>query len=300
MTAKPIDVVILTEDRYLRPDARDWYQRQIQLEDGLVADALAARGLAVARRSWSDAGMDWSRCRCALFRSTWDYFDRFGEFAPWLERVASSTRLFNDADLVRWNLDKHYLAVLASRGTPIVPTRFVDAGESITLGRIMDEQGWDEIVFKPVVSGAARLTHRVGRDTLAGHEALFERCVRAESMMVQAFQPAILDEGELSLIVIGGTTTHAIRKVARRGDFRVQDDHGGSVHPHEALGEERRFAEAAVAACPSLPLYARVDFVRSDGGFRLMELELVEPELFFRFSPAAAGSLADEIVRRLT
>lgn len=100
--------------------------------------------------------------------------------------------------------------------------------------------------------------------------------------------------------MIGGLTTHAIRKVARLGDFRVQDDHGGSVQPHEADGEERRFAEAAVAACPSPPLYARVDFVRSAGGFRLMELELVEPELFFRFSPAAAASLADEIVKRLT
>jgi glutathione synthase/RimK-type ligase-like ATP-grasp enzyme len=118
-------------------------------------------------------------------------------------------------------------------------------------------------------------------------------------MMVQRFEPAIVAEGELSLIVIDGATTHAIRKTARAGDFRVQDDHGGTVHAHAPSAEERAFAEAAVAACPSLPLYARVDFVRDGGGFRLMELELVEPELFFRFHPPAADTLARALAEKL-
>ena len=107
-------------------------------------------------------------------------------------------------------------------------------------------------------------------------------------------------EGELSLIVIDGRTTHAIRKTARAGDFRVQDDHGGTVHPHVPAADERAFAEAAVAACPSCPLSARVDFVRDPaGGFRLMELELVEPELFFRFHPPAAQALASALAEKL-
>ena len=118
--------------------------------------------------------------------------------------------------------------------------------------------------------------------------------------MVQRFEPAIVAEGELSLIVIDGRTTHAIRKTARAGDFRVQDDHGGTVHPYAPSAEECAFAEAAVAACPSQPLYARVDFVRDAvGGFRLMELELVEPELFFRFHPPAAAVLARALAENL-
>ena len=151
-----------------------------------------------------------------------------------------------------------------------------------------------------MVSGAARLTYRVSLATLAVHEAIFARCLAAEAMMVQAFQPAILAEGELSLIVIEGRATHAIRKTAASGDFRVQDDHGGKVHAHRPTGEEAAFAEAAVAAVPNLPLYARVDFVRDcEGGLRLMELELIEPELFFRFHPPAAERLADALLRRL-
>lgn len=300
MHAKPIDVVILTEDRYVRPDRDDWYQAQIAHEEGLVASALAGLGLHVERRSWSDADMDWTQCRSALFRSTWDYFDRFAEFAPWLDRVSGETQLFNDAALIRWNVDKHYLADLAAKGVAAVPTRFVERGESTSLAEIMAAEGWDEIVFKPAVSGAARLTFRVSGASLVQHEPVFARCVAEEAMMVQRFEPAILADGELSLIVIAGRTTHAIRKTARAGDFRVQDDHGGTVHPHAPDAAQCAFAEAAVAACPAQPLYARVDFVRAqEGGYRLMELELVEPELFFRFHPPAAEALAQGLAEKL-
>jgi len=295
------DVVILTEDRYLELDTSDWYQAQIATEDGLVAQALEARGLSVGRVSWSDPAFRWNEPRAALFRSTWDYFHRFAEFSPWLDTAAAHTRLFNPAELVRWNLDKRYLRALAREGVNVVPTRYADVGERHTLAAIMDAEAWEEVVFKPVVSGAARLTYRVGRDTLDAHEAVFARCLADEAMMVQSFEPAVLGEGELSLIVIEGRTTHAIRKTAAAGDFRVQDDHGGSVHAHQPGADERAFAEAAVAACPSLPLYARVDFVRAgEGGFRLMELELIEPELFFRFYPPAADALADALMQRLT
>ena len=300
MSAPAWDVVILTEDRYLKPDPADWYQAQIQTEDGLLAQACANRGLSVSRASWSDPAFPWEKARCALFRSTWDYFARIDEFGPWLERVAARTRLYNPAALIRWNLDKRYLAELAEAGTAVVPTRYAAVGETRSLGDIMAEAGWREVVFKPVVSGAARLTYRVSLATLAVHEAIFARCLAAEAMMVQAFQPAILAEGELSLIVIEGRATHAIRKTAASGDFRVQDDHGGKVHAHRPTGEEAAFAEAAVAAVPNLPLYARVDFVRDcEGGLRLMELELIEPELFFRFHPPAAAALAEALHERL-
>lgn len=294
------DVVILTEDRYLTLDATDVYQRNIATEEMLVADALRARGLQVARRSWSDPSIDWETVRCALFRSTWDYFHRFTEFSAWLTRVSKRTRLFNPAPLLRWNIDKHYLTELTAQGVTIVPSAFVERGETTPLTAVMTQHGWHEVVFKPVVSGAARLTYRVDRASVTAHEAVFADCVANEAMMVQRFEPAILDAGELSLIVIDGHTTHAVRKIAKAGDFRVQDDHGGTVHAHTPSAAERAFAESAVRACPALPLYARVDFVRAaDGDLRLMELELVEPELFFRFHPPAAEALADAIARQL-
>lgn len=119
-------------------------------------------------------------------------------------------------------------------------------------------------------------------------------------MLVQPFQRDVLDDDELSLVVIGGRCTHAVRKRARPGDFRVQDDHGGTVDAHQPTPHEIAFAESAVACCPSPAAYARVDAVRDAAGMlRVMELELIEPELFLRFHEPGARVLADEIAKIL-
>jgi glutathione synthase/RimK-type ligase-like ATP-grasp enzyme len=124
--------------------------------------------------------------------------------------------------------------------------------------------------------------------------------VAEEAMLVKPFQADVLERGELSLVVIGGVFTHAIRKAPRPGDFRVQDDHGGTVHAHAATPEEIDFATSAVARCPGAPAYARVDAVRDSAGHLcVMELELIEPELFLRFHAPAARRLADHLAALL-
>lgn len=290
------DVALLTTGTYLAPPMPDdWYAIQIHREDQLLADELRALGLTVMRVDWSDDRINWNEFRSAVFRTTWDYFDRFAEFTRWLDHAALQTRLINGADLVRWNMDKHYLGDLARAGVDVVPTVFVERGAPSDLASICREHGWDEIVVKPAVSGAARLTFRCSAGDLAGLQPTFDKCVANEAMLIQPFQPDILSAGELSLIVIDGLFTHAIRKTPKAGDFRVQDDHGGTVHPHTATEEETLFAERAVAACSTLPAYARVDIVSTAKGCRLMELELIEPELFLRFHPPAAAPLARAI-----
>ncbi|QID16335.1 hypothetical protein G3580_01050 [Nitrogeniibacter mangrovi] len=293
------DLIVLTEARYATLDPDDWYQHQIATEEGLLIDALYALGLRVARRAWSDPSMDWHLTRAALFRSTWDYVDRIDRFRPWLAHAATRTRLINDAALIHWNLDKRYLRDLAERGIAVVPTQFLDAGAPVSLDDLLDAQGWDEVVIKPALAAGARLTWRAGRADLGAHQTQLADCLAREAMLVQPFEPAIVREGEISLIVIDGRVTHAVRKTARTGDFRVQDDHGGQVHPHLPAADEIAFAERTVRACPAAPVYARVDLVRSAQGLRLMEIELIEPELFFRFHPEAARTLASALVRTL-
>jgi glutathione synthase/RimK-type ligase-like ATP-grasp enzyme len=261
---------------------------------------LEARGLRTRRVAWSNAEFDWKRARAAVFRSTWDYFDRFAEFSAWMDRVAGGLQFFNTPELVRWNVDKHYLRDLAGRGVNVPVTRFIERGQTTTLDEVMAANGWNEAILKPAVSGAARHTYRLNAANLEAHESVLRELLREESMMVQPFLGSVLTQGELSLMVIGGRCTHAVRKIAKPGDFRVQDDHGGTVHPHTPTTDEIAFAEAAVAACPQSPLYARVDAVRDESGeLSMMELELVEPELFFRFHPPAADALAAAIAARL-
>ena len=294
------DVAVLTESRYLAANEADWYTRQVHAEDGLVMQALERQGLRVTRRDWADPAHGWQDTRSVLFRTTWDYFHRFGEFSPWLDQVSRNARLFNEAALIRWNLDKHYLGDLARAGVNVVPTAYVERGDPRSLAHVVAETGWDELILKPAISGAARHTYRFSADEAAVHECTFGELVEQEAMMLQPFQHQVLEQGETSLMVLDGHVTHAIRKTPKSGDFRVQDDWGGTVHPHEPSAEETAFAEAAVRSVPFDVLYARVDAIRDNSGrLAIMELEMIEPELFFRFAPAAADVLAAGLARRL-
>lgn len=310
MSNRPVDVVVLTDHRWAplplpTPDrpAAVGERPTLLSEDAAVVRALEAQGLTVRRLDWADPGFDWRRTRCALFRTTWDYFERYDEFRVWLELAADRTRLFNAADVIRWNVDKRYLLDLAAQGVRVPPTVLVEAGDPRPLGAIVPD-GWGEVVVKPVVSGAARRTFRV--PDAGAFQATWAQIVEEEAMLVQPLLPAVLEEGEVSVIVVDGEVTHAVRKVPKRGDFRVQDDHGGRVVAHQASPEEVEWAlrtvhaaQAVLAGRDADILYARVDGVRGEHGLELMELELVEPELFFRFAPAAADRLAGGVVRRL-
>jgi glutathione synthase/RimK-type ligase-like ATP-grasp enzyme len=296
----PGHVLLVTESRYERVDEPDWYVSQILEDDSLLAEALGRRGFTSERVDWARSDVDWSGSDGAVLRTTWDYFERLPEFSAWLDRAEAQTRVLNTPDILKWNVDKHYLRDLAARNVAVVPTRFIEVGEGVNLHRLLDELESDEAVFKPVVSGAARHTHRVRRETAAEHDDLLRRLVEAEAMMIQPFQHAILEHGEVTLMMFAGEYSHAIVKRAKPGDFRVQDDHGGTVHEYDPTPAEIALAVAAMQACDQMPVYGRVDMVHdADGSPQVMELELVEPELWLREHPASADAFADAIASAL-
>lgn len=291
------DMTILTDSTYLGELQRTPHIEDIMEEDRLVQSALERKGMKVRRINWDDQKVNWNESRYTLFRSTWDYFERYPEFDHWLERVHEETVLINPYEMVRWNLDKHYLLELAHKGIPVPPTRFIEKGTQQSLQELVAKTGWSEVILKPVVSGASRHTYRFKSSESACHEQVFRRLVTEEDFMIQEFQHQVPVKGELSLVVIGGQYTHAMLKKARRGDFRVQDDFGGTLHPHAASQDEIAFAEEVVSHCPQQPLYARVDVLwDNQDQLAISELELIEPELWFRFNPAAADRLADTII----
>ncbi len=301
MTMHTWDVVLITEDRYVQPPVIDGYIAQILEDDALLSEALQQFGLTVTRVSWSDQYFDWSTTRCAVFRTTWDYFHRFQAFTTWLADTEQKTRLINDPATIRWNMDKHYLLDLQKWNIPIVDTTIIEPGENITLHTLMQESGFAEAIIKPAVSGAARHTYRVQAGHTDALEPVWAELLQQETMLFQPFQQHIVDNGEISCMLMGGKFTHAVLKKAKAGDFRVQDDHGGTVHAYTASAEEIAFAEKAVAACSTLPAYARVDITRNDtGALVIMELELIEPELWFRKFPPASHILAQHLYNLLT
>jgi len=296
------DIIVLADSRYLLPKEGDAYTEEVLLEDALVIKALEALGLVVGRVAWDDPNFDWSSTRFALFRAVWDYFDRYAEFSVWYEKAATLTTFINRKALIDWNIDKHYMADLNSRGVHIPKTLFVEAGEQINLLEAFQKAkallGFDggEFVLKPCIAGGARHTYKFHEDDWSQYNPIFQQLIADEAMMLQELQHNIISQGELSLMFMGGEYTHAILKKAKPGDFRVQSDYGGSIALHEASTAEIDFSQKVIDACPEMPLYARVDIFRDNGNaIALAELEIFEPELWFRCHEESAARLAQAI-----
>jgi glutathione synthase/RimK-type ligase-like ATP-grasp enzyme len=270
-------------------------------DDAPLVPAFLRRGLAAQWVTWNDPDVDWSGFEAVVLRSTWDYFEHPAAFRAWLHALeAHGTPLLNPPALVRWNLDKRYLAELEAAGVPGVPSR--EAGFDDLPGVLAPWRGQD-VVVKPTVSGGAWHTVRgiAGEPALDAALATLPRDAR---FLVQRFVPGIVDEGEWSLLFFAGRFSHAVLKRPAAGDYRVQPQFGGLVsspEPDPALVDAARRALLAAEACAgSTATYARVDGVRVDGRFVLMEIELIEPSLFLhgdvrladRFVEAIVGAIA--------
>ena len=292
-----LDFVILTEDRYESPQNVDWYVQNVLQEDKLLLDALCNLGFSAKRISWSSKKFDWSKTKFAIFRTTWDYFERYGEFLKWIKSTSLKTKFINPYNQVIWNLDKSYLGYFKKRGVNIVPSFFVD--KKTSLESILNLKKWEDVVIKPVISAAAWNTHRIKKKSVKNKEELFMSLQNSQKMVVQEFQKNILSQGEISMIVIGGKVTHSVLKRAKDGDYRVQDDYGGTVGLYKPSADEVRFSELVVSMCSPIPVYARVDIIRDNKNkLALSELELIEPELWFRFNPDSANLLAKQIEKK--
>jgi glutathione synthase/RimK-type ligase-like ATP-grasp enzyme len=266
-------------------------------DDELLEEALRERGCEVRAAIWDAEGIEWEAFDLCLVRSTWDYHEKHREFLEWTRRAEAETALRNPADLVAWNSDKTYLRELAEAGVQTVPTVWVRPDSTVGLDEVLQDEGWDEAVVKPAVDLGARNLRRVRAGE--GSSAL-EAVLRRGDAMLQPFLPSLEEQGELSLIYVAGKLTHAVRKRPASGDFRVQSTWGGSVGRARPEPSHVELAEAALAQLEEPPLYARVDLVSGlDGSPCLIELELIEPNLYLTQHPPAAEALADAALRLL-
>ena len=290
------DVVILTDYRYENPVKKNWYINQVLKEDQLLLEAIKKKGLTVCKKDWNCKKFDWQKTRSAIFRSTWDYFDKFDEFFEWKEKNKKKLFFINSSKIIDWNINKIYLKELSKKGINIPDSIFIQKGDKIDLQKLFDKSQFTTAILKPNISGAARHTYKIENSELKNFEIIFRELISEKDMIFQKFINNIITEGEISLIMIGGKHTHSVKKKAKKGDFRVQDDHGGTVANYNPTKEEIIFAQNCIKKCPEKPLYARVDIIYdNDNKLTLNELELIEPELWFREHPPAAEKLAVEI-----
>ena len=294
------DITILTCKEYFDPETPSVYTDNILLEYRLLKEALERLGLKVDRAYWDDPNYDWSQTRAVVFRTIWDYFERFEEFWPWLQSVEQQTQLINSMSLIEWNIDKAYLFDLEKQGIPVVPSVLVKKGQFQNLYEIARSMNWTDLVVKPTIAGGGYLTYKYSHADLAQNQAQFDALVAERDMLVQGYISSITEKGEASLMVFGGKFTHSILKRAKTGDFRVQDDFGGTVHAYQETRDEVTLAQKVMAQCADMPVYGRVDIVWDDQGQPMVsELEIIEPELWVRQAPWSAEVFARAIAAEL-
>ncbi len=263
----------------------------------VLLEALRAGGAEAEGVFWDDPDVDWGRFDLVVIRSTWDYSWRADEFLAWAERCAEVTRPANPVDVVRWNADKRYLGDLTAAGVPVVPTRYLAPGDAADL------PGDHEYVIKPTSGAGARYAARYTpeqHDTAVRHLARMHE--EGLTAMVQPYMAGIDVRGERALQFFGGRLLHASRKRAVLAPGTAFDAdkvaHPG-LEPWTPSEAELSVAERALAAVPDAPelLYARVDLVDGeDGQPRVMELELVEPNLFLFLHPESVPAVVAAIV----
>jgi hypothetical protein len=271
--------------------------------DRLLVEALARIGVAADAVPWTE-NVDWGSFELVVIRSTWDYTAAQDRFLAWVRGLPAPVA--NAADLVAWNSDKRYLHDLAQWGIPTVPTQFIDPGQQAP-------ELVGEIVVKPSVSAGARNTGRFGPGAHAEAVQFIERIHQeGKTAMVQPF---VASPAETAVVLIDGVPSHTLRKglVLRPDEVAPASTPGqpADVMQNPDLVTAGSASPAQLTAAASIagqlrdqfgdtPLYLRVDLLEPEPGRPvLLELEAVEPNLYFELAPGSADRMAAAIARAI-
>ena len=255
--------------------------------DDMLAEPLAEHGWQTQTISWQADNVNWADYALVIVRSTWDYQQQPERFMQKLEEINQQTRLENPLALMQWNLDKRYLQTLQADGVPVIPTLWMEQFQPRTLLQAFDEFAVDTLIIKPTVSANADDTYRLTKESLSAYESRLQNTFSQRPHMIQPFVNAIVEEGEYSLFYFADQLSHSILKTPAKDDFRVQEEHGGQLQSMKADERMQYIAQQALAALPEPALYARIDMVRHAGDWAIMEVELIEPSLYFNLDSKA-------------
>ncbi len=236
---------------------------------------------------WNDPSVNWADYNYLIFRSVWDYFEMPKQFDAWLDVIESQhIKTLNPLPIIKRNQHKFYLQDLERQGIDIIPTVFIPKNTGLDLSFLIDNN-WDKAIIKPAVSGGSYLTRLFSQSEIEEIAEEYASFALENDLLVQPFMSEIQDMGELSLLFFQGKFSHAILKKPKKGDFRVQSQFGGQYQAFEPDATLLATAQNILDTFDSELLYARVDGILKNGQFLLMELELIEPDLYFDYHPDA-------------
>ena len=282
-----------------RPGAReDWIE--YELEFGALSKACAGAGIELVSQIW-DEDFDPDGFSGYMIGTVWDYPPKLQTFLSTLDRLHARAPVFNPPHLVRWNIEKTYLRDLANAGAPSVATLWADRADAATIEGAFAALGAEKVVVKPLVGGGAWRQALIadGEPIPPAHALPPGAC------LIQPFLPSVPEEGEYSFVFFGGEFSHALQKLPKPGDYRVQSIFGAREVIHTPREGELDLCRQVLKAAAAITgeddlLYARVDMVRGlDGGLAVMELEVIEPYLYPEQGPDMGPVFAKALKAKL-
>lgn len=262
--------------------------------DQLLFEPLKRIGWKAEQVSWRNEQVDWNAFDVVVIRSPWDYHEDPDTFFQTLRKIdRSSALLENSLSLVEWNSNKRYLFDLQNQGVDIVPTLWKESFDARDWDSFFKHFSADEIIIKPAVGASAVDTFRIQQEDGNGYLPKLKSLFSKRPFLIQPFIPSVVTEGEFSLFYFGDTYSHTILKTPKTNDFGVQEEHGGRLLLVEPEEELLALGDKILDLINPEPLYTRIDLVRSgQNNFLLMELELIEPSLYFNMDPKSPERFA--------
>lgn len=249
-------------------------------DDVLLYHDLLASGIKTTVQVWDEINLNQPSADVFIIRSVWDYHLRHKEFLFWLDNVEKSgITIHNTVQAVKYNIDKSYLLSLQKKGINIVPTLHVNKQDIYDIDRYYDFFNSNEIIIKPVIGASSYQIQKMRKGNHFNCYNLTNQ-FHTDYVLIQKYMPEVVKYGEVSIVFINKKFSHAVVKKAKHGDFRVQDDFGGTfkyITPDSKLISK---AEEVISLLDFDVLYARVDCLYVNDHFHLMEIELIEPILY--------------------
>ncbi len=268
-------------------------------DDQYLLAPFAQKGIELIPVVW-DKPTDFNQFDLLIFKSAWDYHQKTVAFEHWLQFLKTiKTPICNPISIIEQNYNKYYLKDLQEKGFPVIPTLFFDDVRPLALSAILEENGWEKAVIKPVISMSAYHTYSFDK---TNHQHLQDNLVNyysKTSVMVQKFTPEIITEGEWSIIFFDKKYCISALKKPKKGDFRVQGELGGTITYPEPPTHIIQEAQNILNNYPEDILYARMDGIIHQGHFQLMEAELIDPELYFRSGEKVQNAFLTAVMKRL-
>lgn len=161
--------------------------RNLVSDDLKVAAALQRRKVTILPVVWTEVAAQEVACDLLVLRSVWDYHLHPEAFLNWACKIHQRVPVVNPPEVVRWNMDKHYLREFEAAGILIPQTLFLEQGSTVDLQDLMDEAGFSEAVIKPAISASAFETHFVGRQDAVLFNGKMNTLLQKRALLIQEF-----------------------------------------------------------------------------------------------------------------